>query len=100
MVTTPDIIEGVKEIVPMEGTTRERLLEFHRRAVKAAEAFWADTVAFETNTAIMEDREFSPVAFRRCVQEAKIEDGSIYAAMRDKLSFHRDAVLFLERTPA
>lgn len=96
MVTQPGIIEGVKEIVPMEGTILERLLKFHRQGVESAEAFWADTVAFEANTAIMSGKQFSPAAFRKRVEEATIEDGSIYAAFRDKLYFHREAVAYLE----
>jgi hypothetical protein len=100
MTTQAGIIEGVKEVVPMEGTMRERLLAFHKQGVTSAEMFFADTVAFEANTAILSGQPWSPREFAQRLREARVEDGSIYAAFRDKLAFHRAAVEFIERLPA
>lgn len=100
MVTTPNILPGVKEVVPMDGTIRERLLAYHRQGVQSAEDFFQDQVAFEANEAIMRGQQFSPREFAQRVKEASIEDGSVYAVFRDRLGFHRAAVAYLEGLPA
>lgn len=95
MVTTPGILPGVKEVVPMEGNIRARLRKYHEQCRDSAEEFFREQMKFEADESIRLGEEFSPAEFAKRVEEAKLEDGSVYAAFRDKLEFHTKAVEFL-----